>query len=388
LKQCDESNQQQEQSKSQEINTIEDLNEDKRFKCGIHPRNWCNTIETARKCNAVDFCLINWKNSNVKYELKESQKSSSLEIKENDSRICGFCVFVFGKIQAVLQQNSTEEAILNYLEGSCNLLPQQDMVQNCLNDIDKYLPEIYNMVRNNVDPGIICRVLKACRDEHLIEVKQLDSKKNEKEVIDQVISSLRGIKIQVKNTSPQTNGDLLSRLEPKLSKSMGVACELCEIVLTSAKYMIQNKINQEKVLTFIENQLCSRLGNLNQTCVQYIKEEGATILNLLIHDVDPAIVCKAMGLCSKVQVSDEYIRDKFFDLNVRNKVNCTLCKMVVENVKKQLEEKQSQAIIIEVIIIVFIIIFNLINLTFDKFYSTLTRIYVKKQEIQENYVKH
>jgi len=29
------------------------------------------------------------------------------------------------------------------------------------------LPEIFNIVRNNVDPGLICRVLDVCRDKDL-----------------------------------------------------------------------------------------------------------------------------------------------------------------------------------------------------------------------------
>lgn len=355
LKQCDE----KQQVRKPEINSFNYLNEDSRFECGIHPRNWCNTIESARHCNAVDYCLINWSTTTQKYTAK---KIDELEATKNDvekyqdQRICGFCVFVFTKVQSVIQQNSTEEAILSYLEGACNLLPQQDIIDKCLQDVDQYLPEIYNMVRNNVDPGIICRVLKACKDENLVPVSSLGDKFVEDQLTNKVLSSLKGIKMSIKPSestqfSRNRQVSFLTRLEPRLSETSGIACELCQITLTAAKFLLENKVNQTKVLDFIESQLCSRLGTLNQTCVQYVQEEGPSIISLLIHDVDPSLVCRAMGLCLKVQVDETRVAEetKFFDLNVRNKLNCTLCKMVVENVKKKLEEKQSQAMIIDYI---------------------------------------
>jgi saposin len=317
---------------------------DLRFKCGIHPRNWCNTIETARQCNATDYCLINWSKSPVKYHVKQIPVNEMMKKESEPQRICSFCIFVFTKIQSVVLNNATEETILNYLEGSCNLLPQQDLVNSCLQDVDKYLPEIYNMVRNNVDPGIICRVLKACKDEYLEYDKPDDSTE---QMADQILKTLKVMKVGVKSwTKPQ----IYSKLEPRLMSSSGVACELCEIVLTASKYLIENKINEDKVLTFIESQLCARLGSLNETCVQYVKEEGATILDLLIHNVDPEVVCRAMGLCSKVQVNEKNIikQLQFFDLNVRDNVNCTTCEMVIEGVKAKLTNKTSQAEIIDV----------------------------------------
>lgn len=68
---------------------------------------------------------------------------------------------------------------------------------------------------------------------------------------------------------------------------------------------------------FIEAQLCSRLGSLNSTCVDYVKAEGEHLIELLVEAVDPAVVCKNMGLCLKVQVSDSLYNEKFYDMNVR-----------------------------------------------------------------------
>lgn len=129
---------------------------------------------------------------------------------------------------------------------------------------------------------------------------------------------------------------------------MGVGCELCTIVMNAAKYMAQNQQSDQKVLDFIKKQLCTRLGSLNSTCVEYIEQEGLQIIQLLINAVDPSLVCRQMGLCLKIQVTDDQ-NEKFYDLNVRNTLNCTLCKMVFEQVKRMLSEQKSQAKIIDYI---------------------------------------
>ena len=128
----------------------------------------------------------------------------------------------------------------------------------------------------------------------------------------------------------------------QMGATSGVACELCTIVLNAAKYLIQNKVEETKILDFIESQLCARLGAYNSTCVEYVSAEGAIILELLAKSVDPSIVCHGMGLCLKVQVSDEFVNEKFYDLQVRNPLNCTLCKMVIQQVKQMISDNKKQ----------------------------------------------
>ena len=111
-------------------------------------------------------------------------------------------------------------------------------------------------------------------------------------------------------------GTKTNNLISQMKMTSGIGCELCTIVLNAAKYLIENKVEEEKILDFIEGQLCARLGTYNSTCVEYVKAEGVLILDLLAKSVDPSIICKGMGLCLKVQVSDEFINEQFFDLQV------------------------------------------------------------------------
>ncbi len=55
------------------------------------------------------------------------------------------------------------------MKGTCQLLPFAAVQEACVANIDKNYPDIYNMIRDNTDPGVVCRVTKVCEDEHMIE---------------------------------------------------------------------------------------------------------------------------------------------------------------------------------------------------------------------------
>ncbi len=144
--------------------------------------------------------------------------------------------------------------------------------------------------------------------------------------------------------------DSTFRIE-KLKQSMGVGCELCTIVMNAAKFLVENKVDNTKIFKFVEKELCGRLGgSLNQTCVDYVEQEGPLILAMLEKSVDVGLVCRAIGLCLKVQVSDdEANQPKFYDLDARTDMNCTLCKVVFTQVKQMLVNQQSSAKILDYI---------------------------------------
>lgn len=99
---------------------------DPRFECGIHPRFWCTTLAVAKRCNAFNNCLATWSKSNAKYTVKPVENGNDFKDKNvMGQKTCGFCVFVFTKLQSVMQQNSTEASIRVYLESACSILPSK-----------------------------------------------------------------------------------------------------------------------------------------------------------------------------------------------------------------------------------------------------------------------
>lgn len=107
-----------------------DVQTDPRFKCGLHPRQHCDNLDTATRCASTASCFNQWSQSTQKYVLKpQSGDENVVDLKSQ--KTCGFCIFLFNKLHAALEQNDTEIDIEQYLMGACTLLPtknETDMV--------------------------------------------------------------------------------------------------------------------------------------------------------------------------------------------------------------------------------------------------------------------
>lgn len=192
------------------------------------------------------------------------------------------------------------------------------------------------------------------------EMKQQEEERNAAMEIKRILSNMKvrvinadsaiiKTPLQEQAKKQQLLGSKDEELLAELKSTMGVGCELCEIVLTAAKHMVNNKIDDKKVLSFINKELCSRMGTLKQTCNDYVNLEGEQILDMLKKAVDPALICEMMGFCLKIQVNAIEGETRFYDLNVRDSVNCTLCKMVFTQVKRMISNEVEQQKIVNYI---------------------------------------
>ena len=99
---------------------------DPRFECGIHPRFWCSSLAVAKRCNAFNNCLATWSKTSTKYVVKHVENENNFKDKEvMGQKTCGFCIFVFNKLQSFIEQNTTEASIRTYLESACSILPSK-----------------------------------------------------------------------------------------------------------------------------------------------------------------------------------------------------------------------------------------------------------------------
>jgi len=257
-----------------------------------------------------------------KTQLKQS--TAELTQKElNEENACGFCIFVLTKYQNIISLNSTETEAKNYLDGACRLLPSSELSQQCLDQVATYLPQIINLLRDNADPGVICHVLHLCLDQHL-EQQKFD--------VSQIkIKIVNPEKVKIKTPLQPIQNQKGVELAGKLTATEGMGCEICTIVLNAAKYLVENKVDHEKELKFIEKNLCSRLGDYNQTCTEYLETEGETIIKFLEDEIEPAFICHEFGLCMKSQMN--VAQTNPFDLKTRSPSSCQQCKKTMDHVK-------------------------------------------------------
>lgn len=297
--------------------------------------NTCMNLDMAVRCSMVPQCMTQWKSSPVKHQLKETinKNKYNTEHLSNDQKACGFCIFVITKYQEIIAQNKTETEILDFLNSGCRLLPTAELVQKCSNQVSTHLPELINLLRDNADPGVICRVIQLCHDSHL-EEKKFDIS----QIKIKVLNKDKAIIKTPLQKEAKTVKVMTTELAEKMTKTNGMGCEMCNIIFSVAQYLVKNDVDNKKILLFIENNLCKRLGKYSKTCVEYLEKEGEQVIELIENEIEPSILCSELGLCMKIQLTS---RINPFDLRVHSPSNCTQCVTTFEHVKNSMVNSEA-----------------------------------------------
>ena len=58
----------------------------------------------------------------------------------------------------------------------------------------------------------------------------------------------------------------------------GPVCQICTVYLGYAQNLLENNASETEIIAFIKQQLCAKLGPLNQICTQYVDANARTIL--------------------------------------------------------------------------------------------------------------
>lgn len=278
--------------------------------------NVCENLDMAVRCSMVPHCMTQWKSSTVRHQLKKTGQDLS-----NEEKTCGFCIFLMTKYQEFIAQNTTETEVMDYLNSGCRLLPTAELSQKCLDQVSSHLPELINFLRDNADPGVICRVIQLCHDK-ILEEKKFDLSQVKIKVVNEDQAIIK-TPLQPKMESTE--------LVKKMTKTNGMGCEMCNLIINAAKYLVKNDVDNKKVLMFIEQNLCKKLGKYSETCIEYVSSEGEKIIELIEGEIEPSILCGEIGLCMQTQLS---IRENPFDLRIRNPSSCTQCLSTFKHVKE------------------------------------------------------
>ncbi len=123
---------------------LEEKHEDNRFECGLHPRNWCDNIESAMKCNAFDACVKNtWSKMNLN-QVKLLKQNAA------EAKSCSFCIYSHEKLQEILKEHPEEVHIKNYLTSACEILPSRELSDKCLSTVNVYFSQIHTLISNKI----------------------------------------------------------------------------------------------------------------------------------------------------------------------------------------------------------------------------------------------
>nr|XP_048714068.1 prosaposin-like isoform X3 [Caretta caretta] len=364
--------------------------------CTEGPENWCQDLQTALRCGAVEHC--------------QQTVWNKLPAK---SIPCSMCKMVVSMVGKILQDNRTAERIRAFLDKSCQHLPFQDWSVKCKKMVDTgmiMIVELSKQVLSN--PDVVCRAITLCKsmENHEDALKiQKPVQSNEIPVMDfpEMMSpflanvplllypqdkpqqeSLEGghlcgdcvqlvADIQEKvRTGPffteslvATAKQLCEHLGPNMAngcksyvfeysefaiqfmkhmqENLGPEnktplCGICEIAVKAAESLLSNNMTEKQIVQEMEK-VCYMLphGVLGQ-CKDFVDSYGKAVVVMLLEATNPEVVCIMLKCCPKS--SPSYIeRSALEPLPVNAGEFCNVCQIVVTYIDDELEENETQA---------------------------------------------
>jgi len=202
-------------------------------------------------CQSLKLCEANSTlSSKPKREVKSvDQNDAALRL--GNSTFCPLCLAVVNEVGAMLKANKTKDQILHTIELAC--LPLGGLALPCYELIKNEGPRIIDEIANNSDPNVICQSIKLC-DANLT--------------------------IHIEHQTP----------DPAM-------CGVCTKLLNvTAGLLKQNKTVDEIVKE--AEKLCLAIPKVSIKCYEFVKKNGAKIIDELTKNISAQVICKEFGLCA------------------------------------------------------------------------------------------
>ncbi|NXT17401.1 SAP protein, partial [Syrrhaptes paradoxus] len=190
---------------------------------------------------------------------KVKQVLSALGDEEGSTPLCDVCQFAVKAAESLLENNMTEEQLVNDLEKVCYVLPHS-VIGQCKDFVNSYGKAVVIMLLEATDPAAVCTMLHCCprsRDAH-----------------------------------PGA-----AALE-QLAVGAGAFCNVCQIVIT----YFDNELLKNETLAELGDLLekgCELLPTpLTGTCEALVVQYEPAAMRLLVQMMDPTFVCTKIRACN------------------------------------------------------------------------------------------
>ncbi|KAM9282240.1 prosaposin-like [Cariama cristata] len=189
---------------------------------------------------------------------KVTQVLSTLGDGEGTTPLCEMCQFAVKAAESLLENNVTEEQLVNDIEKVCYMLPH-GVIGQCKDFVDSYGKAVVIMLLEATDPVAICTMLRCCPrsgDTH------------------------RGT----------------AALE-QLAVGAGAFCNVCQIIIT----YFDNELLKNETLAELGDMLekgCDLLPvPLTSKCEALVVQYEPAAVRLLVQMMDPTFVCTKIRAC-------------------------------------------------------------------------------------------
>uniref|UniRef100_G3NN64 Prosaposin n=1 Tax=Gasterosteus aculeatus aculeatus TaxID=481459 RepID=G3NN64_GASAC len=183
-------------------------------------------------------------------------ESAPAMVQVRESPKCAICEFAMKELESLLEDQTTEEKVVQAVEKVCAYLPSS-LSNQCKDLIDTYGQAIIELLMQQADPKTICTMLALCNEEGRAVVTALD---------------------------------------PNDFKNGGY-CQVCKMAVSYIDGILEANATEAQIEEAVRK-VCSFLPDSLQTeCDQMVAQYEPMLIQLLLQMLDPDFVCMKMGAC-------------------------------------------------------------------------------------------
>ncbi|XP_078055896.1 prosaposin [Mustelus asterias] len=223
------------------------------------------------------------------------------EPKSNDAVCLGCTQFITDIQVAVKERTIVVDELVAQLKQQCNL--GAGLTQLCENYISQHAPRVAEILMTTDAQGI-CTTNGFCQKPATVPMQLLQ---------EAVVNPVQ---------------------ESPLSMATSEKCVICEFAMKQIGNLLHlNKT--EVMITKAVGKVCTLLpATVESECEDFVRQYGKAVVELLAQELDPAVVCTAVGLCKKTK----QIKPK----QPKAGPLCEICKLVVGHVDELLENNATE----------------------------------------------
>ncbi|XP_048578655.1 prosaposin isoform X2 [Nematostella vectensis] len=206
---------------------------------------------------------------------------------------CVICEFAMSELKSLIGQNSTQDEIKVALNKVCSLLPSS-ISKECASFVNTYEEEVLKILSQELNPDMVCTSLGLCSG-----VKQA---------------------VLVKDAA-----------------GGGPYCALCEFVMEKLDNELKDNATEQEIEEAL-SKVCGYLpSSIRSECDALVKEYGPMIIQLLVQELDPSVICKELGLCTQKRQTEG-----LEEAPQLNSVTCEVCTVVMSYLDDTLKENATE----------------------------------------------
>ncbi|XP_028915571.1 prosaposin isoform X1 [Ornithorhynchus anatinus] len=240
--------------------------------------------------------------------------------------VCKDCIQLVADVQDAMKTNSSfVESLVAHAKEQCDHLGPA-IADMCKNYINQYSDLVVQMVLHMQDqqPKDICGMAGFCSSSNQMPLQALTPAKvaaaDEIPALE-LVAPIMSNEAQVKS---------------------GPTCELCEYVIKEITKLLEDNKTEENVIHAVEK-VCSILPkSMTQECQDLVEAYGKSIVELLLEEASPQLVCSMLGLCAGRRPAQTVHLAELKAEKPKIRGFCDVCKKLVGYLDHNLEQNSTK----------------------------------------------